>query len=127
MSRGLRDATTRHDRTCRSSLNRSRLPLFPRAPHRLLQLHSLLVPARRLRLGAFIERDALGFDPDRPRVVLPPRLVQRRLRARDRLVPAGALLGAGGLFLPAFGLPPPLFLLERRGGLARLSIVDLAG
>src|SRR5205085_2532109 len=79
------------------------------------------------RLGAFVERGPFGFDRLRPRVVLPPRLVQRRLRARDRLVAARALLGPRGLFLPALDFSPSLCLLERRGGLAGLLIVELAG
>src|SRR4051794_40335999 len=102
-------------------------PLLPRAPHRLRQLHPLLVPPALLRLGTLLERRALSFDRLRPRFVLPPRVVQRRLRVRDCLVAARALLGASGLLLAALGFPPPLFLLERRGGLARLLIVDLAG
>src|SRR3954452_5625993 len=101
--------------------------LLPRAAHSLRQLHPLLVPPALLRLGAFVECSALRFDCLRSRFVLPLCLVQRRLRARNRLVAARALLGASGLLLAALGFPPPLFLLERRGGLARLLIVDLAG
>src|SRR3954451_844616 len=101
--------------------------LLPRATHSLRQLHPLLVPPALLRLGAFVECSALGFNRLRPRFVLPLCLVQRRLRARNRLVAARALLGAGGLLLAALGFPPLLFLLERRGGLARVLIVDLAG
>src|SRR3954468_22097938 len=113
--------------------------LLPRAPHRLRQLHPLLVPPALLRLGTLLERRAVqlscpppprlsrALPPLAPPFVLPPLFVQRRLRVRDRPVAARALLGASGLLLAALGFPLPLFLLERRGGLARLLIVDLAG
>ncbi len=102
-------------------------PLLPRTSHRLRQLHPLLVPPALLCLGTPIERSALRVDRLRPLLVLPPRLVQRPLCTRDRFLAARALLGASDLLLAALGFPPALFLRERRGGLARLLIVDLAG
>src|SRR4051794_35382268 len=101
--------------------------LLPRATHSLRQLHPLLVPPALLRSARLAECSPLCLDCLPPRFVLPLSLVQRRLPARTRLVAARALLGASGLLLAALGFPPPLFLLERRGGLARLLIVDLAG
>ena len=102
------------------------LALRARAAQSLLELFPLLVPPALLGLGAFVERGPLGFDRLRLRIVLPPRIVQRRLGRGDRLVAARALLSVGGLFLASLGVSPPLFLLERRGGFARVLIVNLA-
>ncbi|WP_319330891.1 hypothetical protein [Bradyrhizobium sp.] len=57
--------------------------------------------------------------------MLPRRLVERRLIFGCGLLVPGAVLLAGGLFLPLLGVPSALFLLEFSRSFAGSLLVDL--
>src|SRR4051794_2633947 len=96
-------------------------------PQCLLEFGSLFSPSRFFCPRLLFEFFDPGLNGCGPLRVLPPGLVQRRLRLADVLLPSVALFLPGGLFPRLFELAALLFPLVGQSGLPFCRLADRAG
>src|SRR4051794_13919331 len=100
-------------------------PLIPCAAQGSLQLLSLRLPPRVLRLRSFFERGTLAFDGACPLLMVPPCFFECGFSLGDGLLASLALLCPCSLFLSPLGVALPLLFLVGERGLAGCLVVNV--